>query len=269
MATNHVERAYRAWPILIRRAKAKRTIEYGALAEKLGIHWRPVGNILGVIQDYCLDEKLPPLTILVVNKGEGTPGVGFVAWDVDDLETGRKMVFDFNWSLLPNPFSYAQNGDTELSLARRLVKAPQSSAEIYSKIKVRGYAQIIFRKALLMTYESGCAFCGMTFEEALDAAHIIPWSTASASQRLNPSNGLLLCSTHHGLFDAGLMTVDRTNRIRYFDPDAKKCVYTNADRRLTIDLHRQRAFMPKDSKYWPSEQSLIYLETKVAWGDLG
>lgn len=268
MAINHVERAYRAWPILIRRAKNKKTIQYGTLAEKLGIHWRPVRNILGVIQDYCLKEKLPPLTILVVNKNQGAPGIGFVAWDVDNLEAGRKMVFDFNWNQLPNPFSYAQNGDTEISLAKKLLKSPRMSAEIYSKIKVRGYAQMIFRRALLIAYESRCGFCGMTFEEVLDAAHIIPWSIATPAQRIDPSNGLLLCSTHHGLFDAGMMTVDRANRVRYFDPTGKEGEYTNADRRLTIDLDGRKAFMPMDARCWPSEQSLNYLEKDVGWKDL-
>ncbi|HKT32887.1 MAG TPA: HNH endonuclease [Gammaproteobacteria bacterium] len=268
MPINHEQRAYFAWPILIKCAKNHRTIQYGALAKKLDIHWRPVRHILDVIQNYCFNEKLPPLTILVVNKGRGIPGKGFIAWDMDDLNADLKKVFSFDWYLLPNPFGFAAGGDTRNTLAKKLVKNPQTAADIYAQIKVRGYAQLIFRNALLLAYEAHCAFCGMTFEEALEAAHIIPWNDANNAQRLSPTNGLLLCSTHHELFDAGLMTMDRKNKVRYYDPNAKDGKYTKTDKELTIKLHGKSAFMPKKQKYWPSNESFNYLETKAGWKDL-
>lgn len=72
---NQVERAARAWPVLLTVAKSRKTITYGELAEALGIHPRPIRYVLGVIQDYCMAERLPSLTVLAVNKG-GQPGAG-------------------------------------------------------------------------------------------------------------------------------------------------------------------------------------------------
>jgi len=85
---NQVERAYRAWPILIARAENETPITYGELAGSFGLHHRAVRYVLGVIQDYCLNEDLPPLTILVINAQTGTPGPGFIAWDMEDLDRG-------------------------------------------------------------------------------------------------------------------------------------------------------------------------------------
>ena len=48
--------------------------------------------MLGLIQNYCIEEKLPPLTILVVDKS-GKPGTGFIAYDVDKLAEGMALVY--------------------------------------------------------------------------------------------------------------------------------------------------------------------------------
>jgi len=54
------------------------------------------------------------------------------------------------------------------------LKNPEESGEIFRKIKTRGTAQIIFRKTLLKAYNSKCAICGISYQSALQAAHIIP-----------------------------------------------------------------------------------------------
>ena len=46
------------------------------------MHHRVISHILSKIQDYCLEEKLPPLTILVVGKSNRHPVTGFIAWDI-------------------------------------------------------------------------------------------------------------------------------------------------------------------------------------------
>ena len=69
MTINQAERAFRAWPILTKRASEGKTITYGELGTLLGVHHRAVRYVLALIQDYRLEEKLPPLTILIVNQG--------------------------------------------------------------------------------------------------------------------------------------------------------------------------------------------------------
>jgi putative restriction endonuclease len=77
------------------------TITYAELSGRIGIHHRPIRFVLSVIQDYCLSEKLPPLTILAVNQLFHQPGEGFIAWDVDDLAEGYRRVYAYPWPRNP------------------------------------------------------------------------------------------------------------------------------------------------------------------------
>src|SRR5882762_348882 len=106
-AVNQFERAFRAWPVLAEVARNKQRIKYGDLAKELKIHVRPVRFVLEEIQNYCLNEKLPPLTILVENK-KGVVGQGFIAWDAaDGLDAGLQKAYAFDWNGIPNPFGFA------------------------------------------------------------------------------------------------------------------------------------------------------------------
>jgi hypothetical protein len=75
---------------------------------------------------------------------------------------------------------------TEADLVEMLVSDPESASDVFGRIKVRGMAQAIFRKVLVQVYEGRCAFCGLTFEDALEASHLIPLGEASAQERLDP-----------------------------------------------------------------------------------
>jgi hypothetical protein len=84
------ERARRALPILVRQAKAGRTILYGELADELGIsNPRTLGWPLGAVGNEMLKLggrwgcKVPPIQALVVNKGSGLPGEG-ISWFAPD-----------------------------------------------------------------------------------------------------------------------------------------------------------------------------------------
>jgi putative restriction endonuclease len=268
MSVNQVERAYRAWPILTGCAMKGTTITYGDLAQSLGIHHRAVRYVLGVIQDYCLSEHLPPLTIVVVSQNKGMPGHGFIAWDIDDLQTGLAKVYGYNWDALENPFSYASDGSTADDLVEVLVSQPEKAGEVFSRVKVRGSAQMLFRKTLLRVYQGQCAFCGLTFEDVLEASHIIPWADASPRQRLDPSNGILLCSIHHKLFDAGLMTISKSGKIVYADPQGEDGPYSASDQAMTLKLHDKPVFLPLSATHRPSAESLAIHHERHEWGEL-
>ncbi len=253
---NQYQRAFLAWPVLTETAAHHTTTTYKQTGDRLGIHWRPVRYVLSEIQDYCLDEKLPPLTILVVNQRHHEPGEGFIAWDVDDLEEGFRRVYAYPWDLLPNPFAFADTGDTPEELARQLVRKPRESATVYRRINNRGFAQTVFRLALLLAYKQRCAFCGLSLREALQAAHIIPWREATISQRLEPANGLLLCATHHALFDANVLTVSADRRIHCRLVDYPGIGWTESDRHSAIALHGRLVSIPPDERLQPSITAL-------------
>jgi putative restriction endonuclease len=254
---NQYQRAYLAWPILTAAASLKGgTLTYKEVADGIGIHHRALRFVLGKIQDHCLDEKLPPLTILVVNQGTKRPGEGFIAWDVDDLDEGYDRVYGYAWEQLPNPFAFASAGETLDELADHLVRAPHDSAAVYEKVRNRGIAQDVFRRALLKAYQGRCAFCNLSFETALQAAHIIPWADASIEERMSPTNGLLLCATHHALFDSHILTVTTTCKIRCSIEKPRARNWTDVDRQSTISLHGQGVSLPSDPRLHPSVAAL-------------
>ena len=77
---NHEQRAFLTWDVLAGRATARGKCTYGETADLIGLHHRPLRYVLELIQEYCLAEKLPPLTIIVVNQQTGEPGAGFIGW---------------------------------------------------------------------------------------------------------------------------------------------------------------------------------------------
>jgi putative restriction endonuclease len=252
MASNYEFSASKAWEILGSLAQRKKCITYGELGEAIGVHWRQVNHVLGLLQDYCIDNDFPPITILVVNKATGVPGTGFIA--TENLPEGKNEVQQYPWQYLENPFGFADNRTSFDSLLKRLLASPDKSEEIYSLVKVRGQIQSLFRNLLLEVYEGQCAVSGITFEESLEAAHIVPWRLCKKSDRLNSNNGILLSSFHHRLFDAGLISLDEKYKIIYFDSKMKELgedTYSKIDKILTVDLHGRDIFLPKDVRFRP------------------
>lgn len=248
---NQEARAYKAWEILTSRAPNIRILTYEELAKALGTHPRAVRSVLGLIQDYCMDNSLPPLTILVVNKHTNLPGEGFTAWSHDNLPEGHDQVRSRDWTNDPNPFSYAADGTTSDQLVTEILTAPDATKEVYAKIKVRGVQRLVFRNALLRAYEGRCAVTGISLQGTLDAAHIVPWSQCSADLKMNPRNGILMLCCYHRLFDAGLMTINEDYSV-VFSTESQKGI--NKDDQNFID--RIQGFnirLPKDKSLWPDK----------------
>lgn len=254
MPINHEERAYLAWPILCTRAKSHSDITYGELASLLGIHHRAVRYVLGPIQEYCMEEGLPPLTALVLNKNTGMPGTGFIAREVDEIPHAFEEIYAQDWDSLPNPFGFASHGESSSDLlARTLLDDAGSADDIYAKVRVRGIAQMVFRRSLMAAYAARCAICGTTLQALLEAAHIIPWSESDRKHRIDPRNGLLLCATHHRLFDLGLMGIDTQGYI--WCSTAINC-RNERDRQATLALRGEAACLPQNESHRPYPHAL-------------
>jgi putative restriction endonuclease len=98
------------------------------------MHHRPVRFVLGPIQDYCLAERLPPLTIVVINQ-RGRPGSGFIALDPDRFDEGREEVYSYDWNTHPNPFGFASDGTQYKSLLDQLLARPEETEDIYRRVR--------------------------------------------------------------------------------------------------------------------------------------
>src|SRR5205807_9847581 len=127
-SSNQLENAWKTWGILTRRAKARSTITYSVLAKLLHMHPRPLRFVLAPIQDYCLTQRLPPLTILVLNQ-QGRPGSGFIAWDPDHFHEGLDEVFSFHWEDQPNPFGFASEIENYSEFLDNLLRKPDTAAD--------------------------------------------------------------------------------------------------------------------------------------------
>lgn len=75
-------------------------------------------------------------------------------------------------------------------------------------VKAIREGQSLFRAQLLEAYRGRCAITGYDLPDALEAAHITPYR---GRQTNIISNGLLLRADIHGLFDAGVITIDSSN----------------------------------------------------------
>lgn len=250
MAKNWEYAAGVLWPVLANAATKRNKLIYSDLASIINTNPLSVGKALEPIQAYCIDYKLPPLTSIVVGKTTGIPGGGFIAWDVDDIETAYKKVFSYPWQLVENPFEGFYKNDSTDSLADEIIENPSKAEAIYQRIKVRGTAQAIFRSALLKAYENKCAICGFSFTEALEAAHIVPWSKSNNAERLSPNNGILLCSNHHKLFDSGIIKIN--SEFKMLHNDNKKKNYTKVDKIVTIEMNLKTIQLPREKKLHPS-----------------
>ena len=110
---------------------------------------------------------------------------------------------------------------------------------------VRRQGQPKFRQRLLELYESKCAISGCDAVQALEAAHIVPYNGEKTN---HASNGILLRSDLHTLFDLGLLTVDATSMKVKLASSLKGTTYATLDSKL-IQL-------PHDNHLWPNKDAL-------------
>ena len=90
-------RARQAWQYPICKAAARQTVRYDELRDIMEYPTNnPLTPIVGCIANYCRQNELPPLTLLVVKKS-GVPGEGFLAEDEANYDQSRERVFDFQW----------------------------------------------------------------------------------------------------------------------------------------------------------------------------
>ena len=98
------KRARKAWDILAGCARSNQHTTYGGLGKRMGVHHRTCQFFLGLIQDHCLKQGLPPLNSLVVNKASGRPGDGYIATSTENIQEVHRGVYAHDWRTTPNPF---------------------------------------------------------------------------------------------------------------------------------------------------------------------
>ncbi|MBE8990053.1 tetratricopeptide repeat protein [Nostoc sp. LEGE 12450] len=134
---------------------------------------------------------------------------------------------------------------------------PKSIKQAKERITVsiaRRQGQPQFRQSLLEAYNYRCAITGCDAQEALEAAHIIPFSE---TENNHPSNGLLLRADIHTLFDLNLITINpETMQVR-FAPSLQCTSYGKMDGKYLQ--------VPKISSYLPKKEALKWRCNQCEW----
>lgn len=102
-----------------------------------------------------------------------------------------------------------------------------------------------FRNKLLKAYGSACAITGCTIEPLLDAAHIRRFK---GPQTDHSTNGLLLRTDIHTLFDLQLIAIDTSTMTVVVSPELKGTEYG--------DLAGTELRQPEDAKKRPNTEAL-------------
>lgn len=94
-------RALQMFLLLAGAARERKTLTYIQIAHAIGYKGAGVlGRPLGHIAYWCLENGLPPLTVLAVNEKTGLPGDEYIG--PGDLHADRERVFAFDWvDLIP------------------------------------------------------------------------------------------------------------------------------------------------------------------------
>ena len=99
---------------------------------------------------------------------------------------------------------------------------------------VRRRGQSAFRRALLDATGGRCALTGCQVTEVLEAAHITPYRGVETN---HPTNGLLLRSDIHVLFDLGHISIDPETRRAVMASDLSGTVYGRLRGRRVADTN--------------------------------
>ena len=85
--------------------------------------------------------------------------------------------------------------------------------------------QQFFRRLVLASYNERCAITNIEQRELLVASHIVPWAQ-DKTRRLDPTNGICLCSLFDVAFDSGVVAVSDDLKVliseRVSEADANK-----------------------------------------------
>lgn len=140
--------------------------------------------------------------------------------------------------------------DAATEATQEMQKGNYSAEDREGKSKLRSKQQV-FSNKVKANYGSKCAFCSLTTKHFLVGSHIIPWSKKKET-RLDPSNGLCLCSFHDKAFDKGFLTINDNYKIIV----TKRVIHDSVLNALLIILNNNSIILPKQSR--PNKEYLRY-----------
>lgn len=141
--------------------------------------------------------------------------------------------------------------DSEIKQIERDILEGKVGMDVQRLIKTR-INQSLFRRVIVNNYSNSCTICSMNIDNMLVASHILKWSTNEIN-RLNPENGLCLCSIHDRAFELGYLGI-RSNYKIYISPTLNKIKEKNTFDALFKRHENQSINLP--DKFYPNPNFL-------------
>jgi hypothetical protein len=126
--------------------------------------------------------------------------------------------------------------DNEINTIEDSIPANLEGFDREALVKIR-VGQSYFRARLLVYTPIKCKICGMDFEPLLIASHIKKWSESSRHEKVDISNGFLLCPQHDKLFDKGYISISDEGQIlvsSQLDQGTRKLLALSDDIRIIL-----------------------------------
>jgi hypothetical protein len=178
--------------------------------------------------------------------------------ELNDVEPGvarltfadpeRTHLLKFEWQA-EGETDFIDGGTFEVSY--ELPPAPPYAPPTQSASKVEQWVvprpgQKLFRKSLGVAYDEKCCVTGCCVENVLEAAHIDDYLAPESD---HVSNGLLLRSDIHVLFDANLLAIEPSTHRIHISPSAK-CEDGYAE------WQGRKIFLPEEKTHQPNVGAL-------------
>lgn len=145
-------------------------------------------------------------------KGLANPGKNAIAiykefqenW-VEMLYRSEVLLAEYKNKTIEEEYAEWEDADIELLKTKKGL-----DKERLVKTRVN---QSLFRRIITKNYSDSCAVCDLNVKNLLVASHILKWSE-DKKQRLNPENGLCLCSIHDKAFEFGYLGINGNYQLK-------------------------------------------------------
>ncbi|SMM98697.1 restriction endonuclease [uncultured Candidatus Thioglobus sp.] len=132
-------------------------------------------------------------------------------------------------------------------------KDAESAKERITQLIANRRGQAKFRKKLLQAYNEKCAISATNLSPVLEAAHIVPYQGIKTN---HITNGILLRSDFHTLFDLGLIGINKSYKVivssSLYDTEYER--YHESDIFLPTKEDERPSFMALESRALPYRQ---------------
>ena len=117
---NAIEQAGIIYPMLVKAARDRTTVTYGQVNNALGYKPNATGQAIrsgmDVLVLYCLENNLPKITSLIVNKTSGAPTEGYAYGEGEDIPNEHSACYSHQWEQV---IDYSEIWDSRVEIREK------------------------------------------------------------------------------------------------------------------------------------------------------